>query len=179
VDCTTGSTSATDIDDGTCAPNAVPAKNYNFTVDAGQIGAHMLFDWNQATNIDVVIVWDEDQTFAPSEMFTGAAACNDPDTVWDLMSTDWDNDGINGSKMIDGAFPGFSANFNIRLPGSPVLPCDPYTPTVNVDDPSGATGCSISTKPASVMERGDWWLVAGFLAWLGALRMRFKRQPQS
>jgi hypothetical protein len=47
------------------------------------------------------------------------------------------------------------------------------------DAPSGAAGCSISSKPIGVIERGDWWLVAGFLAWLGALRMRFKRQAQS
>jgi hypothetical protein len=44
---------------------------------------------------------------------------------------------------------------------------------------SSASGCSINGNSENNWERGDWWLVAGFLAWLGALRMRFKRQAQS
>lgn len=139
----------------------------------------MLFDWNNATNIDVVDIMNLDQAFGPSSMHTGAGSCNNSATLWDLMSTDWDGDGQNGAAMVDGPFQGFKANFNIRLPGSPVLACNADTSAVNVDDPSGATGCSISTKPVNAVERGDWWLVAGFLAWLGALRMRFKRQVQS
>jgi hypothetical protein len=147
---------------------------YTFTVGAGQIGAHMLFDWNTTTNIDVVDIWNLDQKFGPSKMYTGSGACNDASTVWDLMSTDWDIDGINGGKMVDGPFKGFSANFNIRLPGSPVLTCGAYVPTVNVADPSKAGGCSISPTPVKAVERADWWLLAGFLAWLGGIRIRFK-----
>lgn len=41
------------------------------------------------------------------------------------------------------------------------------------------SGCSLTSGTISASERGDWWLVAGFLAWLGALRMRFRRQTQS
>jgi hypothetical protein len=152
---------------------------YTFTVGPGQIGGHMLFDWNTTTNIDVVDIWNLDQKFGPSKMYTGSGACNDAATVWDLMSADWDSDGINGGKMIDGPFKGFSANFNVRLPGSPVLACSTPVPVVNVADPSKAGGCSISQTPVNVVERADWWLLAGFLAWLGALRMRFKRQAQS
>ncbi len=50
------------------------------------------------------------------------------------------------------------------------------TYSMTVGEPSGAKSCSISPTPVNAMERADWWLVAGFLAWLGALRMRFKRQ---
>lgn len=151
----------------------------SFTVGANQYAAHMLFDWNTSTNIDVVNVWNQDEKFGPSTMHTGDGACNDPNTVWDLMSMDPDGDGQNGMAMIDGPFKGFKANFNIRLPGSVILPCSAYTPTVNVDNPSGAKGCSISASPVNALQRGDWLLVTGFLAWLGAVRKRFKRQVQS
>lgn len=176
--CTTGNSSAQDLDAGTCTPNTDPTKNYTFTVGAGQIGAHILFNWNQTTNIDVVDIWNQNAVFGPSPMYTGAAACNNPTTVWDLMSADWDGDGQNGAAMIDGPFQGFKANFNIMLTGTP-LACTAYTPTVNVADPSNAPGCSISSRPSNGIERGDWWLVAGFLAWLGGIRIRLKRKTQS
>jgi len=159
-------------------PNQIQ-RYYTFTVGAGQIGAHMLFDWNTTTNIDVVEIWNQNQVFGPSQMYTGSNACNNALTSWDLMSSNWDGDSINGGRMIDGPFIGFSANFNVRLPGSPVLTCSAYTPTVNVSDPSKAGGCSISPTPVNAVERADWWLLAGFLTWLGALRMRFKRKAQS
>jgi hypothetical protein len=167
--CTTGQLEA-----GTCTASANPAENYVFTVGAGQIGAHMLFNWNVSANIDVVNVWNQDQVFGPSAMHTGSGACNSASTVWDLMSTNWDGDSINGGKMIDGPFMGFSANFNVRLPGSPILACSEYVPTVNVGSPR-VGGCSLSTAPVSPARRGDWWLLAGFVAWLGALRFRSSR----
>jgi hypothetical protein len=151
---------------------------YTFIVGPGQIGAHMLFDWNVTQNIDVVEVWNTNAVFEPSQMYTGAAACNNPLTVWNLMSTDWDGDGKNGGAMIDGPFSQFSANFNIRTSGTP-LTCSAYTPSVNVADPSNTAGCSISSRPSSGTERGDWWLVAGFLAWLGGIQMRLKRKTRS
>jgi hypothetical protein len=181
------------LEAGTAVCNNLPLPSgqtqqfYTFTVGANQIGAHMLFDWGKdaatpcgkaSCNIDVVDIWDQSATFGPSPMHTGSANCNNPATVWSLMSSDWDGDGQNGAAMIDGPFKGFKANFNVLTSGTP-LACSAYTPTVNVDDPSASTGCSISTKPVNALERGDWWLVAGFLAWLGALRMRFKRQTQS
>ena len=60
-----------------------------FTVPAGMTGGHILFDWGATTNIDLVNVWD-------------AAG----------SSIDVDGDGILGIGMTDGAFLGFSANFN-------------------------------------------------------------------
>ena len=71
---------------------------YSFTVGAGQVGGHILFDWNTAADIDVVNVWD---------VCTGCGS---------YTSTDWDGDGTLGGKMIDGAFPGFSANFDFVAP---------------------------------------------------------------
>jgi hypothetical protein len=151
---------------------------YTFTVGAGQIGGHMLFDWNNSTNIDVVEVWNQNAVFGPSPMYTGAGACNNSATVWNLMSTDWDGDSKNGGAMIDGPFGGFSANFNIRTSGTP-LTCSAYTPTVNVSDPSNTAGCSIGSTPMNVTERADWWFVAGFLAWLGGIQLRLKRKIRS
>lgn len=173
VDCTTPQ-----IEAGTCTANADPTRNYTFTVGAGQVAAHMLFDWNTTKNIDVVDIWNQTAVFGPSPLYTGASGCANPAQVWDLMSSDWDGDGQNGAAMIDGPFKGFKANFNIKIT-TPTLACGAYTPSVNVADPSNAPGCSISSTPVSALKRADWWLVGGFLAWLGAVRIRLKRKTQS
>jgi hypothetical protein len=173
IECTTALLETTG-----CTPSATASKNYTFTVGAGQIGAHMLFDWNNARNIDVVEVWNQGAVFGPSPMHTGKGACNNPLTVWDLMSTDWDGDGKNGGAMIDGPFAGFSANFNIRTAGTP-LSCSEYTPTINVQNPSAAGGCSISPTPTNLLARGDLWLLAGFLTWLGGIQLRLRRKTRS
>jgi hypothetical protein len=87
-----------------------------FTVAAGQLGVHILFNWGPSTNIDVVDVWTPNAVFGPSPMHTGACGSNPADKVWDLMSTDWDGDGKNGYGMVDGPFMGFNANFNMMAP---------------------------------------------------------------
>jgi hypothetical protein len=62
--------------------------------------------------------------------------------VWDVSesfgvvyytSTDWDGDGVLGGAMIDGPFPGFSANFN--LAGS-ALPLVNNVPTITLNGSS-------------------------------------------
>ena len=55
------------------------------------------------------------------------------------------------------------------------------SPTVSVTaaETSKISSCSISSTPVNATDRADWWLVAGFLAWLGAWRIRFRRQAQS
>jgi hypothetical protein len=47
----------------------------------------------------------------------------------------------------------------------------------SVDIRSGATGgCSLSSSRVSLADRGDWWLMVGFVAWLGmVLRRRQSR----
>jgi hypothetical protein len=189
VDCT-----ISQWETGTCTPNSNPARNYTFTVGTGQIAAHMLFDWNGTHDIDVVNIWDRNAVFGPGLMYTGPGGSNSRSTVWDFMSTDANascpgakdstgaaincgTDGINGIPMIDGPFVGFNANFNLRVASS--ASSGSYTPTVTVQDPSNSPGCSISSVPVKPLARGDWWLVAGFLAWLGAIRMRFRRKTQS
>ncbi len=64
-----------------------------------QLGAHMLFQWGNTQDIDVVVVWDVD---------CGAQQ---------LTTTDPDGDGIPGTKMVDGPFIGFNAAFNISATG--------------------------------------------------------------
>ncbi len=91
--------------EGTCGP-------LTMNVGPGQIGAHMLVDWGVVTQIDIVSVWNQNELFSN----TLANDCNnevDPNTVWDLASTDADGDGIPGVKMVDGPFIGFSANYNL------------------------------------------------------------------
>lgn len=86
-------------------PNAV----ISMSLDAGQWGSHMLFDWgtlnpNVGTpsniNIDVVNAWDV--------VFSATGTIN-------LTSTDDDGDGVRGVPMVDGAFVGFNANFDLIL----------------------------------------------------------------
>ena len=73
-------------------------------VGAGQVGGHILFNYNTAVDIDVINVWD----------VTTAAG------VTSYVSTDGDGDGKRGIAMIDGAFPGFSANFDFTTAAVPV-----------------------------------------------------------
>ena len=170
---------------GTCTPSATASKNITFTVGAGQIGAHMLFDWNGNFNIDVVNVWDQNTTWTDPDagdknnLWTGARWAGPsgytvhPQTQWAYVSTDNDGDGIVGVKMIDGPFQGFSANFNL----SPTFSCQESPPApMAIGDSSKVGGCSLGTGNVNLTERGDWWLVAGFLAWLGLIRKRLARQ---
>lgn len=100
------------------------------TVGAGQIGAHILFDWGKPTtttpcgvencDIDVVNVWAPDAawdrlgaTGSQNALFLGAAGpAPDLATSWALVSTDVNGDGVNASPMVDGPFKDFYANFN-------------------------------------------------------------------
>ena len=178
------------------------------TVGPGQVGAHMLFDWGQNStitpcgkancNIDVVNVWNRNEVWNTNpanldppppakvnKLFDGvtwagpAGFTVNPNTKWLFVSSDPDGDGFNGVKMIDGAFIGYSANFNLGASSS----CLAGEKTViSVDESkSFPSGCSISKNPAAatMLDKSEWLLVGGFLAWLGALRKRFKRQVQS
>jgi hypothetical protein len=105
---------------GTCG-----GPNYTLTVGAGQVGAHMLFDWSTSANIDVILLWKmNDSWFNVAGTSTVKNAMNlgtpnpnnnTKNTVWNGVSIDTpsDADNWNGSKMIDGPFIGSSANFNV------------------------------------------------------------------
>lgn len=81
------------------------------TVGAGQLGAHMLFDWNGNNNIDVSVLWNPNGVFgttAAQQSLTGTA-------VWNAVSIDGDGNGSPGIKMaLGGPFANFQANFNLN-----------------------------------------------------------------
>ena len=83
--------------EGTYSIDTFEGDVYTVDVAAGQIMGHVLFDWQSTADIDIVNVWDV--TVVDGQRY--------------YTSTDWDGDGILGGKMIDGAFPGFSANFDM------------------------------------------------------------------
>ena len=89
--------SGTTFGPGTYSIDTIEGGIYNITVGAGQVGGHILFNWGATANIDVVNVWD----------IGGPTTCAQ---AW--CSSDIDGDGIRGIGMIDGAFPGFNANFD-------------------------------------------------------------------
>jgi hypothetical protein len=103
------------------------------TVGAGQLGVHMLMDWNTTQNIDILNVWNLNSTFSncgssASEqtaincLWTGYqnTAGNNASTVFLLASTDNDGDGTLGIPMTadgpygGGPFAGFNFNFNLH-----------------------------------------------------------------
>jgi hypothetical protein len=177
--------SAAQLEAGTCGANPDNSKNLTMTVGASQIGAHMLFDWSNSSNIDVLNVWDLNTTWtdnvptAVNNLFDGPAWAGPvgytvhPQTTWGYVSVDADGDGINGVGMIDGPFPKFRANFNLN----PAFSCLASPPqVVSIEDITSVGGCSLGAGNANPAARGDWWLVAGFLAWLGLIRKRLARQ---
>lgn len=90
------------LGEGTYSIDTVEGTPLNFTVGAGQVGGHILFDWGVTSDIDVVNVWD-----VSGDTYT---------------STDVDGDGVLGLGMTDGAFVGFNANFNFTAPAEVPVP---------------------------------------------------------
>lgn len=84
--------------DGANAPAG--SENVTFTVGAGQLGGNINFAWGATSGIDVFLVWNV-ATSGGNVTYT---------------STDIDGNGILGLGMVDGPFPGFSANFNTAHP---------------------------------------------------------------
>jgi hypothetical protein len=115
------------------------------TVGPGQLGAHMLFDWNTSTNIDVAILWDLNSAFG-SPIYNATDATQTPTRIWDLASTDGNSDGIRGITMVDGPFVGFNANFNLHM----TPPFTANTPPVANNDSVGTTiGTPVSINVAA------------------------------
>ena len=75
-------------------------------VGDGQVGGHILFDWGTTTNIDVVMVWD---------VACSGGSCTYTSTDG-IAGNPANPDGVRGYGMIDGAFPGFNANFDFVAP---------------------------------------------------------------
>lgn len=94
---------------------------YEFTVPTGSIGGNINFAWGATSGIDVFMVWSADG----------------------LTSLDVDGDGIPGARMVDGPFPGFSANF------------------------TGSSGPTVVPVPAAV-----WLLGSGLVGLVGVARRK-------
>jgi hypothetical protein len=106
----------------------IEAGTQSMTVGAGQIGAHMLFDWNNNISIDVVNVWNINGTFSGCDTPTAAPTAhnclwsgtlnsvgNSASTVFSVHSTDNDGDTTLGVPMAPGGpFAGNNANFNLQ-----------------------------------------------------------------
>lgn len=112
-----------------------PAQRYTLTVGNNQVGAHMLFNWSTSSDIDVMILWDMNKSWAETgttSSFCGGAGANcsaggnTSATKWTAVSIDTPASAIasgatadesndhSGTKMIDGPFVGQSPNFNVN-----------------------------------------------------------------
>lgn len=103
------------------------ARKYNLTVGTGQVGVHAQFAWSISDNIDIVLLWDMNKSWAgtgsSSAFCSGSGAgCNGffpgntINTVWNGVSidTDMDADTYSGTRMIDGPIMDGSLNFNVN-----------------------------------------------------------------
>jgi cysteine-rich repeat protein len=92
---------------GTYTISTVEGGTYtNLVVGAGQVGGHILFDYGPTLDIDVVLVWDVDVAVGVKTYTAG-----DPSVV--APGQPAQPDGIIGTPMIDGAFPGWNAAFDL------------------------------------------------------------------
>ena len=81
------------------------------TIGAGQLGTHMLFDWNGNLNMDVSVLWAANGVFgttAVQQTVTGTK-------VWNSVSIDGDGVGSPGIHMQnDGPIGSSRVNFNLN-----------------------------------------------------------------
>ena len=112
--------SVAQLQSGVADCGGAPDQFLHLEVPAGEIGAHVLFDWNITKNIDVLLLWETDGVFInpnpAGSLYQGPAGPPPAtDCVYELVSRDADGDTVPGARMIDGPFIGFSANFNLNL----------------------------------------------------------------
>ena len=100
---------------------------YNMTVGESQVGVHMQHSWSTSTQIDVVLLWDMNNSWVGTGTTSAFCAGSGPgcngfypgnsiNTIWDAVSidTNMDADTYSGTKMIDGPTVGQSWNFNVN-----------------------------------------------------------------
>jgi hypothetical protein len=185
-----------EIDAGTL-PSAcvIQGPTIQMSVAAGQVGVHMLFDWSNASDIDVLNVWDQNAAWndpdpgAPKndiylgELWAGPAGLGvDPDAVYEYVSTDDNGDGVIGIPMgpkgvPDGTppfspFAGFNANFNLNPDRScvPIPPASMQAPQTDLG--RGFFGCSTADGRVSPWQRADLGVLAAFIGLLAFWRRR-------
>jgi hypothetical protein len=147
------------------------------TVGAGQMAAHMLFNWTASSDIDVVNVWNVNTAFGASiYTSTYVGSPDDPDgsatatTVYSFSSSDPDSNGIKGLGMIDGPFGGFNANFNLTFPVGVVTGVTVPMVTLASGGGGGGGGCAISGRSGFDPVLPGSLLLA--LSWLGWRRLK-------
>ena len=161
---------------GTANCGGQPGELLTLTVGAGQVGAHVLFDWNTTTNIDVILLWDANAAYSNPDpsgaLYQGPAGPTPAITcAYELVSTDADGDTVPGARMIDGPFIGFRANFNINF----LQNCAAgvvIVPVSTIGSPDAGGGCSMSIGDISPVRRADVWFLLGFIICLGAFSYR-------
>lgn len=134
-------------------PSCGTGPSYTMTVGAGQVGAHMLFNWSTSTNIDVVVLWSMNNSWAGSGTVSAfnTGGTNTVNTVWNGVSIDtsMDTDTFSGTQMIDGPFVGQSANFNV-MGISAISPVYTVTAAVNITLGSVISGSTAAATAGAV-----------------------------
>lgn len=136
-------------------PSSQGGPGYTLNVGAGQVGMHMLFDWNGNVNISVIEVC-ESGNFVFSD--GAASACVSLDTVADDYTGSpgcLDVDVDLGIAMNNGPFVCFNPNFNLRGLTVPTVPIKSSNiPAVGAAGQSTTTAISATFSeamdPASV-----------------------------
>ena len=173
--------SVAQLQSGVANCGGAPDQFLQLDVPAGEIGAHVLFDWNITKNIDVALLWESNAMFInpnpAGALYQGPAGpAPATDCMYQLVSRDVDGDTVPGAKMIDGPFINFQANFNINLDRG----CTQGTavaPVSNVNSPDlGSGGCTVASSIISPNRRGDLLIIIGFIVWLGFIVGRRHRR---
>ena len=165
------SCSTAQVQAGLADCGGTPEEFLTLTVGPGQIGAHMLFDWNVTENIDVVNLYEANAMYTNPDprgsLYQGdAGPTPSTDCLFEQASVDGDGDTVPGVRFIDGPFIGFRANFNLNFTrGCTVGEVDNPRVTVKDSDPGG--GCTLSSSTKNPLSRGDIWLLIGLIGALG------------
>ena len=138
------------------------------TVAENQLGAHILIDFASNNNIDVVLLFDMDNTFSTQDQESSFPPClkclwsgadngvvnrggildgtqNTAETVFNLVSVDGNGDGIPGTPMApNGPFAGLYPNFSFQTPPPPITP-------IIIDIKPGSDPNSINLGSAGVI----------------------------
>ena len=170
------SCSTAQVQQGLADCGGTPEEFLTVTVGAGQIGAHMLFDWNVTANIDVFNLYEANAMFANPDpagsLYQGQAGPTPAiDCQYEQVSVDGDGDTVPGVRFIDGPFIGFRANFNLNFDRG----CDAgevEVPKSSIKSADAGSGCSLSRSTTTPLSRSDYWLMLGFIALLGVFVIR-------
>ena len=173
------SCSTAQVQQGLADCGGTPEEFLTVTVGAGQIGAHMLFDWNVTANIDVFNLYEANAIFTNPDprgsLYQGEAGPTPAlDCRFEQTSIDGDGDTVPGVRFIDGPFIGFRANFNLNFSrgcGAGEI----EVPKSSIKSADAGSGCSMSAGTTTPLSRSDLLLMLGFIALLGAYiaRRRF------